>query len=130
MTRWTHAHSIAAGLVVGLALDREALVIFAIGVGLGIAVVVGARYLRRAAGFVREQGSRLSDARAEAHLARARLDEAEAERKLAAAAELRARAERYVRTGAEQKKAEDHAYRQGVADDEHHRELWLEGSSS
>lgn len=126
MTRWTHAHTLATGLVAGLALDREALVILALGVTIGVAGTLGARYARRAVGFAREQGSRLTAARAEAHAAKTELDRAEAARKLAAADELAARAARYVRTAREQEAAERTAYLRGAADDEHHRELWLD----
>jgi hypothetical protein len=122
---WSHLHTLASGLVFGLVLDRQALVIFALGIVLGAVIVLGARYARRAVTFAGEQAGRLSAARAEAHAAKARLDEAEAERKLAAAAELRARADARVRTAREQEKELAHAYRQGAADDEHHRELWL-----
>lgn len=130
MKRWSHIHSLATGLVFGLILDREALVLFALGILLGAALVFASRYARRAVGFVREQTSRLSSARADALLAKARLDEAEAARKLAAAAELTARAERHVRTAKEQEAAERVAYLRGAADDEHHREIWLEESAS
>ncbi len=127
MTHWTHGHSIATGFALGLVLDRETLVVLVIGVALGAGLVLASRYFRRVVSFAHEQGSRLSSARAEAHAAKAELDLAEAERKRAAAAEHLARAERYVRTAKEQEKEIDHAYRQGAADDEHHRELWLEG---
>ena len=113
MTRWTHLHTLAGGLVLGLAF--------------GVVIVLGARYARRAVSFAREQAARVTTARAEAHAAKTELDLAEAERKRAAAAEAVARAERYVRTAKEQEKALDHAYRMGAADDERHRESWLAG---
>ena len=130
MTRWTHIHSLAAGLVFGLVLDREALVLFALGIAFGAGGVIASRYARRAAGFVREQGSRLSTARAEAHAAKAELDLAEAERKRAAAAELVSRAEHRVRTAKEQEAAVRTSYLRGAADDEHHRKLWLNGGTA
>ena len=130
MTRWNHAHSIATGLVFGLVLDREALIVFVLGVAIGVVSVIASRYARRATSFVREQASRISAARAEAHAAKTALDLAEAERKRAAAAELASRAEHRVRTAREQEAAVRTAYIRGAADDEHHRELWLDGARS
>jgi hypothetical protein len=114
--------------VVGLVLDREALVVFALGAVLGIAGTLGVRYARRAARFASEQAARFSAGRAEAAAAKARLDEAEAERKLATAADLRARADHRVKTAHEQERAERAAYMRGAADDEHHRAgTWPDG---
>lgn len=107
--RWTHIHSLATGLTFGLVLDREALVIFALGIALGVIVVVGWRKLKAAGRFARSAGAELVGVRE-------RLTEAEIERKLAAAAEARARAEHRVRTAGEQKVAERSAYWKGARD--------------
>lgn len=124
MTRWTHLHTAAAGLVLGLALDHETLVVLVLGAAGGAFVVLAWRYARRVAGFTREQASRISAARAEAARARAELDLAEADRKRAVAVELLARAEHRVYTAREQEKERDHAYRMGAADAVHHAETW------
>lgn len=110
--RWSHGHSLATGLVFGLVLDREALVIFAIGVALGAAIVWGSRSLRS---LTRGAKSAAAVVAATAEQ-RARLAEAEIERKQAAAAEARARAEHRTRTVGEQKAAERRAYWTGARD--------------
>ena len=109
MRRWSHIHSLATGLVFGLVLDKEALVIFAMGIALGAGVVFGWSKLRQLAGWSREAaGTALSSVE--------RLREAEIERKLAVAAEARTRAETRRRTAGEQEAAERRAYWTGARD--------------
>lgn len=110
--RWTHLHSIGTGLVFGLVLDREALVIFFLGLALGVALVVAWRFVSRFTGWAR----RAAPAAAEVIALRDRKTEAEIERKLAAAEEARARAEHRVRTAGEQRDAERRAYYAGARD--------------
>ena len=107
--RWTHVHSLATGLVFGLVLDKEALVIFALGIALGAGIVFGWSKLRALLGWSREAAHNVTGAVES-------LRAAEAERKLAAAAELRSRAENRVRTAGEQKRAERSAYWKGARD--------------
>ncbi len=110
--RWSHIHSLATGLAFGLVLDREALVIFA----LGIAAGVGAVYLGRfARGFGRSARKIATTAAATAEQ-RERLVEAEIARKRAAAAEATARAEHHVRRAEEQRAAERKARWEGARD--------------
>lgn len=107
--RWTHIHSIATGLAFGLVLDKQTLMIFALGIGLGAAAVLLWGKLRAAGRFARVAGGELAGLRA-------RLTEAEIERKLAAAAEARARAENRVRTAGEQRTELDKRYFEGARD--------------
>lgn len=109
MRRWTHLHSLATGLVFGLVLDKEALVIFALGIALGAGVVFGWGRLKALLGWTREAAHGIAGA-AE------RYREAEIERKLAAAALDRTRAENVVRTAAEQREAEKRAHFAGARD--------------
>jgi hypothetical protein len=107
--RWTHVHSLATGLVFGLVLDREALVLFALGIALGVAAVVSWKKIRQLAGWTREAaGGALSSIE--------RLREAEIERKLAVAAEARTKAENRTRTAGEQKRELDRRYMEGARD--------------
>jgi hypothetical protein len=110
--RWTHVHSLATGLVFGLVLDKEALVIFALGIGLGIALVLSWRFLR---GFSRAAKSAAGEAKLVADLA-AEKTRAEIARKLAAADEARSRAEGRRQTIAEQDERERRAYWAGARD--------------
>lgn len=107
--RWTHLHTLATGLVFGLVLDKEALVLFALGIALGVIVVIGWRKVRQLAGWSRE-------AAAGAVSSIERLREAEIERKLAAAEEARARATARLRRTSEQEDAERRAYWAGARD--------------
>lgn len=107
--RWTHIHSLATGLVFGLVLDKEALVLFALGIALGAGIVFGWSKLRSLLGWSREAVSgALSSVE--------RLREAEIERKLAVAAEARTRAETRLKRAGEQEVAERRAYWQGARD--------------
>jgi hypothetical protein len=107
--RWTHVHSLATGLVFGLVLDRQAILLFALGLALGAGIVFGWSKLRKLAGWSRE-------AAAGALSSVERLREAEIERKLAVAAEARTRAETRRRTAGEQEAAEKRAYWSGAVD--------------
>lgn len=107
--RWTHIHSLATGLVFGLVLDKEALVLFGLGIALGVAIVVGWSKLKAAGRWGREAVSAVAGSTE-------RLREAEIERKLAVAAEARARAEHRVRTAGEQKTELDRRYFAGARD--------------
>jgi Sec-independent protein translocase protein TatA len=122
--RWTHVHTLATGLVFGLVLDREALVIFALGIALGAGVVFGWSKLRRLAGWSR---GAVSGALSSVE----RLREAEIERKLAAAMMDRTRAETRLRAAKEQEAALEDEYRRGVIDGDdarsagfQHRPTW------
>lgn len=112
--RWTHVHTLATGLVFGLVLDKEALVLFALGIALGVAGVIGWCQLRRLAGWGRETAQ---------HAARGleELRAAEADRKRAAAEELRTRAATRLRRAGEQEAEVRRSYlagaRDGAADD-------------
>ena len=110
--RWSHIHSLATGLVFGLVLDKEALVIFALGIALGVALVFLGRFLR---GFGSTARKVATTAAATAEQ-RERLVEAEIARKHAAAAEATARAEHYVRRADEQRVAEKRARWEGARD--------------
>ena len=103
--RWNHIHSIATGLVFGLVLDKEALVIFAMGIALGVAVVLSWRFLGRFSRSARDAAALV-----------ARKTEAEIERKRAASELDRARAEHRVRTAGEQKRELDRRYFEGARD--------------
>lgn len=107
--RWTHVHTLATGLVFGLVLDREALIVFGLGLVLGVAIVIGWRQVRRLAGWGRETAQHAAHGLEE-------LRQAEADRKRAAAEELRTRAQNRLRRAAEQVEAERRAYLAGARD--------------
>ena len=100
--QWGHGHSLAAGTVIGLLLDRHVLYVFVLGLIIGALAVYSSRTLRA---LGRAGASRA----AELHAAtidgmRARADE------------HRARADERIRRAAEQKQAEEKAYWQGAID--------------
>lgn len=107
--RWTHVHTLATGLVFGLVLDREALIIAVLMFALGAGTVIGWRQLRRLAGWGRETAQHAAHGLEE-------LRQAEADRKRAAAEELRTRAATRLRRVNEQTEAERRAYLAGARD--------------
>jgi ribosomal protein S13 len=109
MTRWSHGHSVAAGVAGGLILDRHVLLVFALGALLGGIGVLSTRFLRAAGHTVRARAGEL-------HAATLERMRAETERKQAAAAEAREKAAHRIRRAAEQAAAEKKAYIQGAID--------------
>ncbi len=114
MTRWSHGHSAAVGIAGGLILDRHVLLVFVLGALLGAGVAYAGRFLRAAKHVAVERGREL-------HTATLARLEAETARKLAAAQADEARAEHRHKTKEEWRKDVDRAYREGVADGDHHR---------
>ncbi len=109
MTKWTHLHTIAAGFIGGLLIDRHVLYVFFLGLLLGGLVVYSSRTLRAI--------GRAAAGRAhELHVAAVDRMRAETERKRAAAAEAVARADNRIRRASEQEAAEKKAYIQGAID--------------
>ncbi len=113
MTRWTHGHTFASGVAGGLILDRHVLIVFFVGALLGAGVAYGGRFLRAAGHIAKERGGEL-------HAATLARLEAETQRKVAAAHEAEAMAEHRSKTREQWRKDVDRAYREGVADGEHH----------
>lgn len=106
---WTHGHTGAAGVLVGLGLAQHVIYVFALGLILGGLLVYSSRTLRtlgRAAGRRAAELHRLTVDRLEAEIAR----------KAAATMESMARANERVRRADEQAAAEKKAYIQGAID--------------
>src|SRR6185312_3561795 len=99
MTRWTHGHSIAVGLIGGLLLDRHVLYVFFLGLLIGGFLLYSSRTLRALgrAGVGKAH---------ELHLLAVERMKAEIDRKRATAAEANAKAEHRIRRSAEQEAAE------------------------
>lgn len=100
--QWGHGHTLAAGTVIGLLLDRHVLYVFFLGAIIGALVVYSSRTLRA---LGRAAGTRAAE-----------LHAATVERMRAQAAELHSKAENRKRTRAEQDAAVKKAYIDGALD--------------